>query len=246
MQRHAGIVERIEGSVGHVELNRPERANAYNEAMLDALANALESFETSTEIRVIVFSSAAPGRFCSGADLEELGQREAADALDLKSLRVFDAIAACPKPTLAAIDGPAVAGGLELALACDLRIATDRSRFAMPETSLGLIPAAGGTFRLPRTVGEAVARQMILFGAELDAGKALACGLVTEVVTPGDLGGRVDQWAANAAKSDPLALRLAKQALAMATADRGARELTSAAQAALYERRRRRQSEDPR
>jgi len=232
--------------VGHVELSRPERANAYDEPMLDAIAGALQSFVASSEIRVIVFGSATPGHFSSGADLEELGRREAADALDLRSLRVFDAIAACPKPTIAAIDGPAVAGGLELALSCDLRLASDRARFAMPETSLGLIPAAGGTFRLPRLVGEAVARQMILFGAELDARQALACDLVSEVVAPEGLDEQVRRWAAKAAERDPLALRLAKQAIAMATADRGARDFTSSAQAALYERRRRVLGESPR
>ena len=122
----------------------------------------------------------------------------------VESLEVFDAIAACPKPTLAVIDGPAVAGGLELALACDLRIASPRARFALPEPSLGLIPAAGATFRLPLVAGEATARQMILFGAELDAQQALAHGLVAEVVAPEELDDRVRWWAGKVGERDPL------------------------------------------
>ena len=231
------IAVRTVNSVGFIALDRPTRANAYLNESLAAMDAALADHIGSPSVRVIVVTSATDGLFCSGADLDELGGRGAADALRLFSLEVFDRLAVGPKPTIAAIDGPAVAGGLELALACDLRIASDRARFAMPETSLGLLPAAGATFRLPRTVGEAVAKQMILFGAEIDAPRALECGLVHEVVSTAELSSRVVWWAERAAERDPLALELAKQAIAMAVTEGACRDFTSRSQAILYERR---------
>jgi enoyl-CoA hydratase len=236
---------RVEGPAGFIELDRGARANAYTTALLHALAGALQRLTEDGGVRVVVLGSAVPGRFCAGADLDELAGRGAADALELVSLRVFDAVAACPKPTIAAVDGPAMGGGLELALACDLRLATPRARFALPETAHGLLPAAGGTFRLPRAVGPSLARQMILFGRELDAGAALEAGLVAEVVAPEELGGRLEWWIDAAARRDPLALRLAKQALDLAAEDGGARAATASAQALLYELRRGREDEQP-
>ncbi len=231
------IITRRVGPLGFISLNRAERANAYVNSMLEMIEHALADHVATAEVRAIVFQSTAGGRFCSGADLDELSQRGATDALNLKSMKVFDQIASCPKPTIAAIDGPAVAGGLELALACDLRLATDRARFAMPETSLGLIPAAGATFRLPRIVGDAVARRMILFGEELNATQALQCGLVAEVVTPEALAEAVQRWGMRVAGLDPLALRLAKDVLAMTSSDDACRRQTLSSQAQLYERR---------
>ncbi len=207
------------------------------DSMLEMIEHALANHIATAEVHAIVFESASGGRFCSGADLDELGLRSGADALNLKSMKVFDEIAACPKPTIAAIDGPAVAGGLELALACDVRLASDRARFAMPETSLGLIPAAGATFRLPRIAGDAVARRMILFGEELNAAQALQNGLVAEVVAPEALADEVRRWGTKVAGLDPLALRLAKDVLAMTSNDDACRRQTLDSQARLYERR---------
>jgi enoyl-CoA hydratase/carnithine racemase len=229
------ITVRIDGAIARIGLNRPDRANAYRRATLAAIDEHLESVAGRPDVRVVIVESAHGGAFCSGADLDELDGRSPQDALRLYSLEVFDRLASCPKPTIAAIDGPAVAGGLELALACDLRIATARSRFAMPEPSLGLIPAAGGTFRLPRVVGEAVAKQLILFGAELDADRALACGLIHEIVE--DLDDGVRRWAARVCAADPLALELAKGAVAVARNEEDCRQVTRNAQALLYERR---------
>ncbi len=237
MNREEGVRIRVDGLVGRIELDRPRRANAYLDTTLAAIAGGLESLIDDTDVRVIVFTSAVAGIFCGGADLDELGLRSGADALNLKSMKVFDEIAACPKPTIAAIDGPAVAGGLELALACDVRLASDRARFAMPETSLGLIPAAGATFRLPRIAGDAVARRMILFGEELNAAQALQCGLVADVVAPEALADEVQRWGLRVAGLDLLALRLAKEALAIASSDDACRRQTLDSQARLYERR---------
>ncbi len=240
---------RVEGAVGFLEIDRPECANAYTTAMLDAIEAAIGRLEEDDDVRVIVVGSAVEGKFCAGADLREIHDRGIEDALELRALAVFDGLAGCPKPTLAAIDGPAIGGGLELALACDLRIASTRARFALPETGFGVLPAAGATFRLPVLVGPGVAREMILFGGELDGAGAAACGLVNELAEPHDLGERVRRWCASAAGRDPLALRLAKRAMAPTAAESGCRDVTRCAQGVLYERLRERtrrgDTEDP-
>ena len=227
----------ISDGAGFLELDRPSRANAYDTATLQALEQGLATLAADDAVRVVVLGSSTPGKFCGGADLTELRRRGATDALELYSLAVFDRLAACPRPTIAAVDGPAFGGGLELALACDLRLASDRARFALPETGLGILPAAGGTFRLPRLVGQARARQMILFGQQLDARRALRWGLVSEVVSPGELSGRTRHWVEAAARLDPLALELAKKAMdAAAEGPANGRQEVRCAQAALYAR----------
>ena len=228
------VRSRIEGAAGWIEIDRPARANAYTTSMLAALEARLAELADEESVRVIVVASAAEGRFCAGADLDEIHDRGIEDALELRALATFDALAAAPVPTIAAIDGPAIGGGLELALACDLRLATPRARFALPETGFGVLPAAGATFRLPALVGPSVAREMILFGAELDAEAARRCGLVNEVTEPQNLQQRVHHWCAAAASRDPLALRLAKRTLDP-PGDAG-REAARCAQGVLYER----------
>jgi enoyl-CoA hydratase len=229
---HVRIDQR--GAAGVLALNRPRRANAYTEAALNELSARLTALIADDAVRVVVVTGAKPGTFCAGADLDEVRARTVKDALALTSRRVFDEIAACPKPTLAAIDGPAVGGGFELALACDARIATPRARFAFPETALGILPAAGGTWRLPRIAGDSLAREMILFGRELDAASALAAGVVGAIAEPDALWPTIDAWVDRAGRCDAAALALAKRALDLADDNRGAREFTRAAQGLLY------------
>jgi enoyl-CoA hydratase len=226
----------VEEPLGLILLDRAGKANAYDTRMLEELEAALARLLGADEVRAIVVASAVPSRFCAGADLDEIATRRAADALELRSLRVFDALAASPKPTVAAIDGPAVGGGLELALACDARVASTRARFWLPETSFGLLPAAGGTFRLPRVLGDALAREVILFGRRLSAEEALAYGLVGRLVEPELLGESARALAALAAARDPFAQRLAKEALAAASPDEPGERAGRLVQALLYER----------
>ena len=233
------IKYRVDGPVGYLELDRPDKANAYTAEMLEAMQMGIEHLDSREEVRVVVVCSRTQGRFCAGADLSEVRGRGVHEALRLRAQAVFDALDSCSKPTIAAIDGPAMGGGLELALACDLRLASMEARFALPETGLGILPAAGGLYRLPRIVGDTMARKLILFGAELDADEALDCGLVSEVVSTDELPHRVDQWAAAAAMKDPLALRLAKEALTLVRSEEGARSFSSCAQALLYPQSRR-------
>ena len=231
-----GLSFEVAEGVAWVRLDRPSRANAYTDAILRKLEEGMADLASDPEVRVVVVGSAVPGRFCAGADLTEMRSKGAEVALDLPAARAFDAVARCPHPVIAAVDGPAVGGGLELALACDIRVASTRAWFGLPETELGLLPAAGALHRLPALAGDTVAREMILFGKKLDAHQALNAGLVSEVVEPGHLDEAVLRWCEAVVARDPLALRLAKEVLASGPGP-WAGTLGRTAQALLYGRR---------
>jgi len=200
-----------QGDVGLLVLDRPERANAYDAEMLEAFEAGLDALLEDPQVRVLVIQSTGEGAFCGGADLARLVEATPLDALDLRSQRVFDRLARAPKVSIAAVQGPAVAGGFELALACDLRVAGPMARFSLPETSLGLIPSAGGTTRLARVVGPARAKSVILGGRDLDAETALSWGLVDRVVD--DPRAEAEHLARRVTRRNPLAQRLAKAIL---------------------------------
>ncbi len=221
-------------TVGYIEINRPEKANAYNQAVLTELGTALEQMVDDNDISVLVISGAGGRSFCAGADLNEMQHKDYSDALNLKSSKIFAAVASYPKVTIAAINGAAVAGGLELALACDLRICSDHARFFFPETKIGLIPAAGGTHRLPKVVGTTKAKELILGGRVWNAEDALNAGLVTEVVSSGEIMSRAQQWGEEIGQRDPLALRLAKKVIDSGTAYNIESSYESIAEALLY------------
>ena len=223
------------GYIASIQLNRPEKANACNEAMLDILAGAIENMATDDQIRVLIISGAGNRSFCAGADLHEIRQRNYADALNLKSAKVFDKIALSPKITIAAINGSAAGGGLELALACDIRIAVEDATFFFPETKLGLIPAAGGTRRLPRIVGIPRAKELILGGRVWNAKDALRWGLVNEVVQCEDLLAQAHKWGEEIAQRDPVALQLAKKSLDTQLQDGLASNFELVSEALLYQ-----------
>ncbi|MCB9742846.1 MAG: enoyl-CoA hydratase/isomerase family protein [Alphaproteobacteria bacterium] len=185
-------------------LDRPEKAHAYDRATLDALAAAVEALETP----VFVVGSTGARAFCGGADLGEMKGADPLSALDLRSQAVFELIARSPRVSVAAVQGSAVAGGCELALACDLRVGGPRARFSLPETALGIVPSAGGCTRLPRLVGPARAKELILAGRQLEAEAALAWGLLNRLAE--DPLAEAQAWAEEIARRDPLANRLAK------------------------------------
>jgi enoyl-CoA hydratase/carnithine racemase len=187
-----------------ITLNRPNKANAYNRAMLEQLETALDNISTP----VVVIESTGGGAFCGGADLVELDSATPDDAKTLRSQRVFQKIASAQWCSIAAVHGAAVAGGFELALACDLIVASDKATFSLPETSLGLIPSAGGTTRLPLSVGLNRAKDVILGGRVLDSKTALAWGIVSRVAK--DARGEAAQWGEELASKDPTAMSLAK------------------------------------
>ncbi len=218
------------GPVGLLWLDRPDRAHAYDRAHLDALRIAADTLAASH--RVLIVASTGDRAFCGGADLDAMGTP--LDALELRSQRVFTALARLPVVTIAAVQGAAVAGGFELALACDLRVAGPAARFWLPETKLGILPSAGGTTRLARLVGPSRAKEVILGGRTLDADAALAWGIVHRVAA--DPRAEALAWANDIATRDPVALAMAKELLDADESD-GALARERQAEAVLYARR---------
>ncbi|MDQ1492474.1 MAG: hypothetical protein QOJ23_4988 [Actinomycetota bacterium] len=165
-----------------VGFNRPEKRNAIDLATTEALHQVLS--DHARERCILVLHSTTPGMFVAGADIGELVARDADDAFMGINVRLFERLEAHRWPTIAAVDGPALGGGCELAMACDLRIASHRARFAQPELNLGILAGAGANWRLAQLVGLPLARRMLYLGEALDAGAALAAGLVDGVHEP--------------------------------------------------------------
>lgn len=204
------MLTRREQNVGWVVLNRPAKRNALNAAMRSGLDAALTELAADDDIRVVVLSGSSPA-FCAGADLTD-GQ-PASHPLAGRASPVAGSAARFPKPLIAAVNGPAMGGGLELALACDLRVAATTARFALPEVRIGSLPGSGGTQRLMRAIHPAVAARMLLTGEALSAEEALRAGLISDVVEPGELGAFAADLARRVAANAPLSLRAMKQCL---------------------------------
>lgn len=170
-----------------VTLCRPEAANALSEALLDELISVGDSIGQRREVRAVVLTALGERAFCAGADLKERLQFAETDVRRVlgKYRSGLTWLSRCPVPVVAAMNGSAFGGGLELALMCDLRVCVAHARFALPETTLGIIPGAGGTQRLSRLIGEARAREMILLGTPISAEQALSYGLVNRITEPG-------------------------------------------------------------
>ncbi len=212
-----------------IRLHRPDKRNAIDAAMVAELHGVCDELERHPRVLIVC---GGDGVFASGADIAELRERTPDDARRAINAGVFERIAALPMPVIAAVDGWALGGGAELAYAADVRIATPRARFGNPEPSLGIVAAAGATWRLPRLVGEPLAKQMLLAGRILDGDEALAAGLVTALHAPEDLDAAADELADRIAELDPLALRLTKRLIDDPTPDPVA--AVSAAQAECF------------
>ncbi len=208
------ILASVEGMVGRIVLNRPDKLNAFTAEMLGLLEAACDELEANPEVRVVIVSSATERAFSAGADISvggSLGPLGKWAHWARKGHRTLDRLAQMRVPTIAAIGGVAYGGGLELALACDMRIAAESARLALPEVTIGTTPAWGGTARLPALIGAARAKQMILSGQPVDAQKALAWGLVNEVVPAVLLQSRALELATQIAGNAPIAVQAAKQ-----------------------------------
>ena len=173
------IEVRDEGAIRWIGLNRPDKRNAIDQATSNAFSAALD--DARTRHCVLIVHSVTPGIFAAGADIAELRERDADAALLAINAGLFEKLEAHRWPTIAAVDGPALGGGCELALACDFRIASGRASFGQPELSLGILAGAGGNWRLAQAAGQQVARRMLYAGARLTATQALAAGLVDEL-----------------------------------------------------------------
>lgn len=222
-----------EGAVLWLRLNREHRSNAYTQGMLSRLEELLIQAEHTPEWRVMVLTGTGERAFCAGADRDELKTREWQSVLRLTSARVFERLRKSRCLTIAAINGAAMGGGLELALACDFRLAVPTARFGLPEPELGLLPAAGGAAWLADLVGLAKAKELILGGVVWDAAEAQRWGLVNEVVPPGELTARVSAWCERILNRDALALQLAKQALQLGRGQEAAMQFSVVAQSLL-------------
>jgi enoyl-CoA hydratase len=203
----------VRDGVAHVELNRPEARNAINLEMIRELTAVLEGYAADDQVRVLVLSGAGGKAFASGADIAELRERTHREAFFAVNGTLFQKLDDFPRPTLAAIEGYALGGGLELALACDIRVASRSARVGLPEVTLGIYPAAGGTWRLPRLVGLGRAKEMVFTGRILDAEEAYALGLFERLTEEGRALETARSLAGQIALNDPLAVQVAKASL---------------------------------
>jgi enoyl-CoA hydratase len=206
------------GSILLVGIDRQEKRNALDHQMSEELGHVLEDARTG-EPCILVLHSTTPGIFVSGADINELLERDADDALVAINAGLFERLEAHRWPTIAVVDGPALGGGCELAMACDLRVASPRARFGQPEPGLGILAGAGGNWRLPQLVGMAQARRMLYAGEQLDAAQASDAGLVDEIHEPDALlegalalADRISRQSWRALELTKLALRLHRPA----------------------------------
>jgi enoyl-CoA hydratase/carnithine racemase len=221
-----------DGPIVTLTLNRPKKLNAFTIAMLEALEAACARIARDDAVRAVIVASASPKAFCAGADIIDwgpLGPRGMWAQWIRDGQRVFDRLARLRQPTLAAVGGLALGGGLELALACDLRIAAEGARFGLPEVTIGAIPGWAGSQRLPRFVGIGRAKQMMLTGEPIDAATAAAWGLVTEVLPADRLMPRALELARRIAENAPTAVQAVKQLADAAAGDGIATTLESLA-----------------
>ena len=209
------LVERGPGGAVWITLNRPAARNALSRAVNLELTQLARELEDDPSVRVVILTGAGDAVFCAGADLKE---RKGVDAVATKPFidaisGAIDAWARVAKPTIAAMNGSAFGGGLELALACDFRIAVEGAQFGLTEVRLGIMPGAGGTQRLPRLIGVAAAKELVLLGRRVDATRALALGLLTQVVPRSQLGSAAAAMIEELAECAPRSVVMAKAAI---------------------------------
>jgi enoyl-CoA hydratase len=213
------------GAVATVTLDRPEVLHALNAAMFDELETAFAELAADAGVRVVLLTGAGERAFAAGADIRALTETDAAGGkrVSERGQQVMNQIARCGKPVIACVNGVALGGGCELAMACTLRIAGDKAKLGLPEVKLGLIPGYGGTQRLLRLVGRGAALQMMLTGAVVGAEEALRLGLVQEVVPAAGLMARARELAVTIAAMAPLAVAAILEATADPYLDEGLR-----------------------
>lgn len=207
--------EVLPSGIANLSLIREEGKNSFSKQMLADFNSAVATLHADNNVRVLIVKSKVEKVFCAGADLKErAGMPDDQVGEFVSKLRnAFTALADVPFPTIAAIEGVALGGGLELALACDLRVAGAKALLGLPETALAIIPGAGGTQRLSRVVGLAKAKELIFTGARLSPDEAAKIGLITESVPAGEAVKRAEEIAASIAEKGPLGVRMAKKAI---------------------------------
>ena len=203
----------LDEGIATIVVDRPAVKNALDLETVTELRAALHELAETRDAGVLIMTGAGESSFVSGADINEIRARDREDGLAAINSSLFTAVERFPRPTIAAINGYALGGGCELALACDIRVAADSAKFGQPEVGLGIIPGAGATQRLPRIVGMGWAKHLILTGEIIDAKQALEIGLLTAVMPAAQLQVRARELARRILRQGPLAARLAKLAL---------------------------------
>ncbi|HEY6223068.1 MAG TPA: enoyl-CoA hydratase-related protein [Gemmatimonadales bacterium] len=205
----------IRDGIAFVTVNRPDKLNALNDQVMAELGDAVERITTAPEIRGAIITGAGPKAFIAGADIGDLSRQGPFDgkARAMRGQGVLRRLETCGKPVVAAVNGYALGGGCELAMACHLRLASDTAKFGQPEVKLGIAPGYGGTQRLPRLVGKGVALQLILSGEMIDAQEAYRIGLVNKVVPAAELLAESEKVLRGILAMAPLAIRLCLEAV---------------------------------
>ena len=209
------ILYEKKNSIAYVTVNRPKVLNALNMATMEELRSAYTAIKDDKEIRVAIMTGSGEKAFIAGADIAELSKHHAVSAKEYthRGQSVLDLIENLGKPVIACINGFALGGGCEIALACTFRLASETAKLGQPEVKLGIIPGYGGTQRLPRLVGKGIAMQLLLAGEMINAQEALRIGLVNEVAAPPDLIPRAEALAQKIIANAPLAVQYAMEAV---------------------------------
>lgn len=212
---YGNLLVEVEGRIATVTINRPKALNAINPETARELKAALEEIAGREDVGVVLLTGAGEKAFVGGADVSAMQDWTPVQALEFARFgqSVLEFIERMPQPVIGVINGFALGGGCELAMACDLLIASETARFGQPEVNLGIIPGWGGTQRLPRLVGRNLAKEMVLTGDMIPARRAYEIGLVNRVVPPSDLMGTAREVAARILSRGPLAVRAAKLAM---------------------------------
>lgn len=203
-------------AIGYITINRPTKLNALNKATIEELHHAFTDAGSDPAIKVIILTGSGTKAFVAGADISEFADFDAQQGQELARLgheKLFDLVANLSTPVIAAVNGFALGGGLELAMAAHIRIASDNARMGLPEVSLGVIPGYGGTQRLPQLVGKGRALEMIMTAGMIDAEKALQYGLVNQVTTPDELIPTAEKIADKICKNSSVAIKEAINAI---------------------------------
>lgn len=201
-----------DGAVGRVQLNRPEALNALNSGLMGELVDAFRTFESDPTIGCLLLHG-NENAFAAGADIKEMVEQGAIDMYLHDFISLWDQVSRVTKPIVAAVSGFCLGGGAELAMICDIIVASETARFGQPEINIGVLPGAGGTQRLTRAVGKSLAMEMVLSGRMISAEEAKAAGLVSRVVPVEHYLTEAQRLAAEIAAKSPVALRLAKEAV---------------------------------
>jgi enoyl-CoA hydratase len=189
MNQYTNLLFEIKGSIGFITLHRPKALNALTAELLQELSTLLDSIEQDPSIKVIIITGSGEKAFVAGADIAQMKNLNAIEGRNFGKIgqAVFNKLENLPQPVIAAINGFALGGGCELAMACDIRIASEKAKLGQPEVSLGITPGFGGTQRLPRLIGKGRAKELIYTGDMIDAPEAYRMGLVNKVVAPEEL-----------------------------------------------------------